>query len=148
MSVVEPYSWAYLEITGSSLNRNTRLGNCFSKKSKNVMIQDQDLLKTFSLGVQKSPMSFGVPSGCKGTLKLRITLLPEKFVKNGKKQQKSCSNFWRMPLTGVTSFDGYILSVICHAGLVEIQILYGSVCIHLFNDNIQTHRVLVMFPER
>ena len=67
------------------LNRNPRPGKNFSKKSKTVKIQEQDLLKTFSLGVQKSPMSFGVPSGCKDTLKL--PLLPEKL-KNGKKNTK------------------------------------------------------------
>ena len=37
------------------------------------MMQEQDLLKTFALGVQKSPMSFGLPSGCKGTAKTSAT---------------------------------------------------------------------------
>ena len=45
-----------------------------------------------------TPMSFGVPSGCKGTLKL--PLLSEQFEKMTKKQQKSGRHFWRMHLTG------------------------------------------------
>ena len=68
------------------LSRNPRLENFFLEKSKNVMRQEQDLLKTFSLGVEKSPMSFGVPSGCKGTLK--PWLLPEKIEKMAKNSKK------------------------------------------------------------
>ena len=59
------------------LERNPRLEFFFSKKTKNViMIKEQDLLKTLPLYVRKSPMSFGVSSGCKDTLKL--PLLSEK----------------------------------------------------------------------
>ena len=61
------------------LSRNPRIEIFFFEKSKNVMIQEQDLLKAFSLGVQRSPMSFGVSSGCKHTLK--PSLLPEKIEK-------------------------------------------------------------------
>ena len=65
------------------LERNPRLEEFFSKKSKNVMIKRQDVLKTLPLDVRKSPMSFVVPSGCKDTLEL--PLLPEKNAKNSKK---------------------------------------------------------------
>lgn len=49
------------------LARNPRLENVFSKKSKNVVIKEQDLLKSLPFDVRMSPMSFGVPSGCKDT---------------------------------------------------------------------------------
>ena len=69
------------------LERNPRPEIFFSKKSKNVMIQEQHLLKRFSLGVQKSPMLFGVSYGCKVTLKL--PLLPENFEKMAKNSKKA-----------------------------------------------------------
>ena len=50
------------------------------------MRKEQDLLKTLPLDVQKSPISFGVPFGCKDTLKL--PLLPEKIEKKAKNSGK------------------------------------------------------------
>ena len=49
------------------------------------MIQEEVLLKTFPLGVQKSPMLSSVSSGYKGTINLPI--VPEKIEKKCKKQQ-------------------------------------------------------------